>query len=204
MRVDSMNEPGSTSSANRSWTRAFRIGRWWTSRCHRHSRSHPHVFSFSLAGPAGEGDFIMGTTPIPPPDATDELHRSSPTFHPRFVPIPSRRWRSRYHAIWYHLSEQMRWSRRPYRETPVGHLPVLPVASHADRGLCGRGMAQPLKPGTVAIPRWRTTPTSITDQAWHATDRVIPAGGRATGCRLRQLLVCTHAPSVFRPSILTG
>ncbi|MFO0716414.1 MAG: hypothetical protein U0233_06015 [Nitrospira sp.] len=148
----------------------------------------------------------MGTTPIPPPDATDELHRSLPNLPPTIRPYTlGQRWRSRYHAIWYHLSERMRWSRRPYRETPVGHLsglaPWQATRIEALRAQYG-----------ATFEAWYGRHTALAnyayldllDQAWHATDRVIPAGGRATDVGCANFWYAHTLHRFFRPSILTG
>ncbi len=153
-----------------------------------------------------ETPLIMGTTPIPPPDATDELHRSLPNLPPTIRPYTlGQRWRSRYHAIWYHLSERMRWSRRPYRETPVGHLsglaPWQATRIEALRAQYG-----------ATFEAWYGRHTALAnyayldllDQAWHATARVIPAGGRATDVGCANFWYAHTLHRFFRPSILTG
>ncbi len=115
------------------------------------------------------------------------------------------RCRSLYHGLWFRLSEGLRWSRRPYHETPIGSLSGLAPwqveridelqARYAVRFESHYGRHTALANYTYI---------DILDQAWTAKNRHVPQGLAVTdvGCANFWYARALHA--FFRPATLTG
>lgn len=141
------------------------------------------------------------------------------TFHaPRLVqaPAPSpsspnhryslgQRCRSLYHALWFGLSERIRWSRKPYHEVPVGRLTDLETGQSA----CIESLQA--RYGVCFESRYgRHTSLAnyayldLLDQAWAAADRPVPTGGLVTDVGCANFWYAQTLHRFFRPAKLTG
>ena len=141
------------------------------------------------------------------------------TFHaPRLVqaPAPSpsspnhryslgQRCRSLYHALWFGLSERIRWSRKPYHEVPVGRLTDLETGQSA----CIESLQA--RYGACFESRYgRHTSLAnyayldLLDQAWAAADRPVPTGGLVTDVGCANFWYAQTLHRFFRPAKLTG
>lgn len=115
------------------------------------------------------------------------------------------RCRSLYHGLWFRVSERLRWSRRLYHETPVGHFSDLaPWQTTRIEALRAQYDAdfESRYGHHTALANYAYL--DVLDQAWNATARPIPKGGRVTdvGCANFWYALTLH--KFFRPAILTG
>lgn len=148
----------------------------------------------------------MGTTPERASESAEELHSAIPNLRPAIHRYTlGQRWQSRYHAIWYRLSERMRWSRRPYYETPVGHLsglaPWQTVRIETLRAQYDVDFASRYGRHT-AVANYAYL--DVLDQAWTITKRPIPHGIVVTDVGCANFWYAHTLHRFFRPAILTG
>ena len=115
------------------------------------------------------------------------------------------RCRSLYHALWFGLSERIRWSRKPYHEVPVGRLTDLETWQSA----CIESLQA--RYGVCFESRYgRHTSLAnyayldLLDQAWTATDRPIPTGGLVTDVGCANFWYAQTLHRFFQPAKLTG
>ena len=148
----------------------------------------------------------MGTTSPATSRSGPELRASSADLQPASLRYSLvQRCRSLYHGLWLRLSERVRWSRRPYHETPVGHFsdlaPWQTTRIEALRARYDAGFESRYGHHT-ALANYAYL--DVLDQAWNATARPIPEGGRVTdvGCANFWYALTLH--KFFRPAILTG
>ena len=141
------------------------------------------------------------------------------TFHaPRLVqaPAPSpsspnhryslgQRCRSLYHALWFSLSERIRWSRKPYHEVPVGRLTDLETwqsacieSLQAHYGVCFESRYG--RHTSLANYAY----LDLLDQAWTAAGRPVPTGGLVTDVGCTNFWYARTLHRFFRPAKLTG
>ena len=141
------------------------------------------------------------------------------TFHaPRLVqaPAPSpsspnhryslgQRCRSLYHALWFGLSERIRWSRKPYHEVPVGRLTDLETwqsacieSLQAHYGACFESHYE--RHTSLANYAY----LDLLDQAWTAAGRPVPTGGLVTDVGCANFWYAQTLHRFFRPAKLTG
>ena len=148
----------------------------------------------------------MGTPPSTPSRSACELRASSPCVQPS----PPRyslgqRCRSLYHALWFRLSEQMRWSRSTYHEVPVGHLTNLAPwqtarieSLRARYGLCFEShYGHHTYLANYAY-------LDLLDQAWAAADRPVPTGGLVTDVGCANFWYARTLHRFLQPAKLTG
>ena len=148
----------------------------------------------------------MGTTTPARSRSACELEDSSPGPQPS----PSRyslgqRCRSLYHALWFHLSERIRWSRTPYYEVPVGHLTDLATwQSTRIESLQARyGICFEFRYGRhTSLANYACL--DLLDQAWRAADRPGPTGGLVTDVGCANFWYARTLHRFFRPAKLTG
>ena len=115
------------------------------------------------------------------------------------------RGRSLYHALWFGLSERIRWSRKPYHEVPVGRLTDLETGQsacieslQAHYGVCFESRYG--RHTSLANYAY----LDLLDQAWAAADRPIPTGGLVTDVGCANFWYARTLHRFFRPAKLTG
>jgi hypothetical protein len=165
------------------------------------------LFIFHWQGRQGGGDFpIMGTTPATASDSatgrTAGLPDRSQASHHSSL---GQRCRSLYHGLWFRLSERLRWSRKPYHEVPATHLAGLKSWQAA----CVHSLRTRYDVRFESSYGHQTALASyayldLLDQAWNATARPIPEGGRVTDVGCANFWYARALHTFFRPSTLTG
>ncbi len=115
------------------------------------------------------------------------------------------RCRSLYHALWFRLSERMRWSRKTYHEVPVGRLTDLATWQQT----CIESLQS--RYGVCFESRYgRHTSLAnyayldLLDQAWTAAGRPVPTGGLVTDVGCANFWYAQTLHRFFRPAKLTG
>ena len=129
---------------------------------------------------------------------------------PGLQPSPPRyslgqRCRSLYHALWFGLSERIRWSRKPYHEVSVGRLTNLATwqsacieSLQARYGICFESRYG--RHTSLANYAY----LDLLDQAWAAADRPVPTGGLVTDVGCANFWYAQTLHRFFRPAKLTG
>lgn len=148
----------------------------------------------------------MGTTfPARPRSGSEfsALSADAPPTTPNYSLL--QRGRSLYHDIWFRLSERLRWSRRPHHETPVGSFSGLaPWKTSRIETLRAQYDAdfESRYGHHTALANYAYL--DVLDQAWNATARPIPEGGRVTDVGCANFWYARALHTFFRPSTLTG
>ena len=148
----------------------------------------------------------MGTTPPATSRSASELEDSSLGLQPSPPRYSLGQWcQSFYHALWFRLSERMRWSRKPYHEVPVGRLTDLETwqsacieSLQAHYGVCFESRYG--RHTSLANYAY----LDLLDQAWAAADRPVPTGGLVTDVGCANFWYARTLHRFFRPAKLTG
>ncbi len=141
----------------------------------------------------------MTTAPLTTPDA-------SPAWPPqdhRYSLV--QRCRSLYHAMWYRLSERMRWSRRPYHETPIGCLSGLASwqITRIDELRTRYDVRFESQYGHhTALANYAYL--DLLDRAWTIANRPVPQGIVVTDVGCANFWYARTLHAFFRPVALTG
>ncbi|MBA5869027.1 MAG: hypothetical protein GDA68_03330 [Nitrospira sp. CR2.1] len=148
----------------------------------------------------------MGTTPVMASESARELHSAIPSLPPAIHRHTlAQRCRSLYHAMWYRLSERLRWSKRPYYETPVGRLsdlaPWQTVRIEMLRAQYAVDFASRYGHHT-ALANYAYL--DLLDQAWTSKGRPVPHGGLVTDVGCANFWYAHTLYRFFRPATLTG
>ena len=141
----------------------------------------------------------MATTPLTTPD---DSHTWPPPGH-RYSLI--QRCRSLYYGLWFRLSESIRWSRRPYHETPIGFF----------TGLAPWQMTRIDELQSRYDVRFEThycrhtalanyAYLDLLDQAWTISNRPVPQGIAVTDVGCANFWYARTLHAFFRPAALTG
>ncbi len=148
----------------------------------------------------------MGTTPATASDSGTE-QTTGPLDCPHMGHHGSlgQRCRSLYHELWFRLSERLRWSRKPYHETPALHLadlaPWQAARVHSLQTRYGVSFESCYGQHT-ALANYAYL--DLLDQAWQATARPIPQGSRVTDVGCANFWYAQALHRFFRPAQLTG
>ena len=144
--------------------------------------------SFAKAGRATDKDAILSGL--------------APPAH-RYTVI--QRCRSLYHGLWFRLSEGLRWSRRPYHETPIGCLAGLAAwqITRIDELQARYGLRFEAHYGHhTALANYAYL--DLLDQAWTITNRPVPQGMAVTDVGCANFWYARTLHAFFRPATLTG
>lgn len=113
--------------------------------------------------------------------------------------------RSGYHALWYQLSERLRWSRGVYREHPAGQLPRLSRGQAArvarlrrQFGVCFEAHCADL----TALKNYDYL--DVLDQAWTASGLARPLGGVVHDVGSSNFWYARALHAFFQPDVLIG
>lgn len=115
------------------------------------------------------------------------------------------RGRSLYHGLWFRLSEGLRWSRRPYHETPIGCLSGLAhwqVARIDELQARYDVRFESHYGGHTALANY--TYLDLLDQAWVCTNRPAFHGIAVTDVGCANFWYARTLHVFFRPRTLTG
>lgn len=112
---------------------------------------------------------------------------------------------SLYHDMWYRLSERIRWSRRPYHETPIGRLSGLASwqITRIDELRARYDVRFESVYGShTALANYAYL--DLLDQAWTITNQPIPQGIVVTDVGCANFWYARTLHAFFRPATLTG
>ncbi len=148
----------------------------------------------------------MGTTPSTASRSSGELRAPLPALTPPKHHYSLRqRCVSLYHDVWYRLSERIRWSRRPFRETPIDHLGGLaPWQTARINALQAHYEIRFESHYEQHTAMANYTYLDLLEQAWTSLNRQPRQGGLVTDVGCANFWYARTLHTFFRPAMLTG
>ena len=117
----------------------------------------------------------------------------------------SQRLRSCYHALWYSLGEQLRWSRGVYCEQPVGHISRLSRGQQTRIDLLRRRFDARFEEHCAALTSLKNYDyLDMLDQAWMSYGQPRPVGGVVHDVGASNFWYARALHTFFQPVELTG
>jgi len=117
----------------------------------------------------------------------------------------SQRFLSGYHALWYRLSEGLKWSRGLYRETPVGHLTQFSGKRLARVAVLQRRFDVRFEQQYAVMTAIKSYDyLDILDQAWTFLGKPRPVGGVMHDVGASNFWYARALHAFFSPASLTG
>ncbi len=139
----------------------------------------------------------------PTPPTTSDVSCAWPPATPPYSILL--RCRSLYNGLWFRLSEGIRWSRRPFHETPIGRLSRLAAwqIARIDKLQARYGVRfESHYNHHTALANYAYL--DLLDQAWGSKNRPVPQGIVVTDVGCANFWYARTLHAFFRPATLTG